>query len=83
MELIDYNMFDDEMVAIVQSDKGQLFKYSFDTTTPEYKILEVLKELNKRIDEGQHPLGCTLIKRYDFDDVNQAMMTYKKDDSRN
>ena len=49
---------------LVLSDKKQLFKYSFDVTTPEYEILEVLEEINEHVDNGQHPLGCSCNSYY-------------------
>ncbi|MBU7216518.1 hypothetical protein OXR01_09675 [Staphylococcus gallinarum] len=71
MQLLNYKMHNDELVATVLSDKKQLFKYSFDVTTPEYEILEVLEEINEHVDNGQHPLGCSLLKTFTYEDVSR------------
>ncbi|WP_251521350.1 MULTISPECIES: hypothetical protein [Staphylococcus] len=70
MQLLDYKMQNDELIATVMSDNKHLFKYTFDVTTPEYEILDVLEEINEHVDNGHHPLGCTILKNYDFEDVN-------------
>ncbi|MCE5090771.1 hypothetical protein BUY43_05040 [Staphylococcus devriesei] len=70
MELLDYKMIDEELIATVRSTHGHIFKYSFNTETPEYEILEVLEEINNHVDNGRHPLGCEIIKNYDYDDVH-------------
>lgn len=69
MQLLGYKMENEELVATVLSDKKHLFKYTFDVSTPEYEILNVLEEINEHVDNGFHPLGCTIIKNYDFEDV--------------
>ncbi|SUM50277.1 Uncharacterised protein [Staphylococcus kloosii] len=69
MQLLGYKMENEELVATVLSDKEHLFKYTFDVSTPEYEILNVLEEINEHVDNGFHPLGCTIIKNYDFRDV--------------
>ena len=40
-------------------------------TTPEYEILEVLEEINEHVDNGQHPLGCSLLKTFTYEDVSR------------
>lgn len=50
MQLLNYKMHNDELIATVLSDKKQLFKYTFDITTPEYEILDVLEEINHYVD---------------------------------
>ncbi|MCY1570187.1 hypothetical protein [Staphylococcus pettenkoferi] len=74
MKLLDYNMEGQELVATVMSTQGHLFQYTFDITTPEYEILDVLEDINMHVDQSQHPLGCTLLKKYDFEDVVQYSM---------
>ncbi|MCU5746513.1 hypothetical protein N9R04_07260 [Staphylococcus sp. SQ8-PEA] len=69
MKLLDYNMENKELIATVLSDHGHLFQYTFDITTPEYEILDVLQDINYHVDNGTHPLGCTILKNYNFKDV--------------
>lgn len=70
MELLGYKMVNNELMATVKSDHGHIFRYSFNIETPEYEILEVLEEVNKHVDNGRHPLGCEIIKNYDFEDIH-------------
>lgn len=76
MELLGYKMRNEELIATVKSDHGHVFRYSFNVETPEYEILEVLEDINNHVDNGRHPLGCEIIKNYDYDDIhdNQALI---------
>ena len=71
MQLLDYKMKQDKLVATVRSDKQHLFKYTFDIHTPEYEILAVLEEINQHVDNGFHPLGCAIIKNFYYKDVHE------------
>ncbi|WP_398574116.1 hypothetical protein [Staphylococcus equorum] len=70
MQLLNYKMHNDELIATVLSDKKQVFKYTFDVNTPEYEILDVLEKINEYVDNGHHPLGCSLLKNYTHADVS-------------
>ena len=74
MQLLNYKMHNDELIATVLTHKKQLFKYTFDITTPEYEILDVLEEINHYVDNGQHPLGCSLLKNYAYEDVSHNLL---------
>lgn len=76
MELLGYKMRNEELIATVKSDHGHVFRYSFNVETPEYEILEVLEDINNHVDNGRHPLGCEIIKNYDYDDIhdNRALI---------
>ncbi|UDI79194.1 hypothetical protein HYI43_11860 [Staphylococcus taiwanensis] len=76
MELLGYKMRNEELIATVKSDHGHVFRYSFNVETPEYEILKVLEDINNHVDNGRHPLGCEIIKNYDYDDIhdNQVLI---------
>lgn len=74
MKLLNYKMQKSELVATVLSDKKQVFKYTFDVNTPEYEILDVLEEINHYVDNGHHPLGCSLLKNYSHEDVSHNIL---------
>ncbi len=46
MQLLNYKMHNDDLIATVLSDKKQVLNTHLMFTTPEYEILDVLEEIN-------------------------------------